>query len=134
PESTVVLEPGRLIAGLYDGLLGIAPEETREILAHMPEDHATEKVRDKDVTFKVKLLRLQERLLPEWDELPVLEEFEGTLDELRDKTRSELAETIRTNGERDTIDAYIKQLVEQTEYDIPDALIEQEADELLHQR
>jgi trigger factor len=91
-------------------------------------------VRDKDVTFKVKLLRLQERLLPEWDELPVLEEFEGTLDELRTKTRDELAENLRLSSEREAIDAYIKQLVEQTSYDIPDALIEQEADDLLHQR
>ena len=134
PESTIVLEPGRLIAGLYDGLLGISPDEEREIIAHMPDDHANENVRDKDVTFKVKLLRLQERLLPEWDELPVLEEFEGTLDELREKTRAELAENLRTNSERETIDAYIKDLIEQTSYDIPDAMIEQEADDLLHQR
>lgn len=134
PELNVVLESGRLLSGLFDGLLGIMPGETREIVAHMPADHENERVRDKDVTFNVKLVRLQERLLPDWDELPVLEEFEGTLDELREKTRGELAELIRTSGERETIDAYIKQLVEQTEYDIPDALIEQEADELLHQR
>jgi trigger factor len=100
----------------------------------MPEDHANENVRDKDVTFKVKLLRLQERLLPEWDELPVLEEFEGTLDELRAKTREELAENLRLSAERETIDAYVKQLIEQTSYDVPDAMIEQEADQLLHQR
>jgi trigger factor len=134
PETNVVLESGRLLPGLYDGLLGITPGETREVVAHMPADHENEKVRDQDVTFKVHLVRLQERLLPEWDELPVLEEFEGSLDELREKTRGELAETIKNNGERDTIDAYIKQLVEQTEYDVPDALIEQEADSLLHQR
>jgi trigger factor len=134
PESTIVLEPGRLIPGLYEGLLGISPDEEREIVAHMPEDHANENVRDKDVTFKVKLLRLQERLLPDWEELPVLEEFEGTLDELRAKTREELAENIRLSSERETIDGYIKQLVEQTNYDIPDAMIEQEADQLLHQR
>src|SRR6185436_1094019 len=124
----------RVVPGLYEGLLGIQPDETREITAHIAEDHANEKVRDQDVTFKVKLLRIQERLLPEWDELPVLEEFEGTLDELREKTRAELAENIRTSAERTTIDAYITRLVEQTQYDIPDALIEQEADDLLHQR
>lgn len=134
PETNVVLEPGRLLPGLFEGLLGIEPDETREIVAHMPDDHENEKVRDKDVTFKVHLVRLQERMLPEWDELPVLEEFEGTLDELREKTRGELAETQRNNQQRETIDAYLKQLVEQTEYDIPDALIEQEADEMLHQR
>jgi trigger factor len=134
PETNVVLEPGRLIPGLFEGLIGIEPGETREIVAHMPDDHENEKVRDKDVTFNVKLVRLQERLLPEWDELPVLEEFEGSLDDLREKTRSELAENIRNNAERETVDAYLKQLVEQTEYDIPDAMIEQEADQLLHQR
>ncbi len=134
PETNVVLEQGRLIPGLYEGLLGIEPDETREIVAHMPEDHENERVRDKDVTFKVTMKRLQERILPEWDELPVLEETEGTLDELREKTRGELAETLRSNQEREVIDAYLKQLVEQTEYDIPDALIEQEADQLLHQR
>nr|MDQ2999253.1 trigger factor [Chloroflexota bacterium] len=134
PESTIVLEPGRLVPGLYEGLLGISPDEEREVIAHMPEDHANENVRDKDVTFKVKLLRLQERLLPEWDELPVLEEFEGTLDELRAKTREELTENLRLNSERETIDAYVKQLIEQTGYDVPDAMIEQEADQLLHQR
>ena len=134
PESTIVLEPGRLVPGLYEGLLGISPDEEREVIAHMPEDHANENVRDKDVMFKVKLLRLQERLLPEWDELPVLEEFEGTLDELRAKTREDLAENLRLNSERETIDAYIKQLIEQSSYDVPDAMIEQEADDLLHQR
>jgi trigger factor len=134
PESTVVLEPGRLVAGLYDGLLGIAPDETREVVATMPDDHANEKVRGKDVTFNVKLLRVEERLLPEWDELPVLEEFEGTLDDLREKTRAELVENTRNADQREAIDTYITTLVGQTEYDIPDALIEQEADELLHQR
>jgi len=134
PESTVVLEPGRLIPGLYEGLLGIVPDETREVVGHMPADHANEKVRDQDVTFKVKLLRIQERLLPEWDELPVLEEFEGSLDELREKTRADLVQNMRTSAERNTIDAYITQLVQQTDYDIPDAIIGQEADSMLHQR
>jgi trigger factor len=134
PESTLVLEPDRLVPGLFDGLIGIGADETREVLVHMPEEHANEKVRDKDVTFKVTANRIQERLLPEWEELPVLEEIEGTLDDLRAKTREELAESLKNQGERDTIDSYIKQLVEQTEYDIPDAMIEQEADEMLHQR
>jgi trigger factor len=134
PESTLILEPGRLVPGLFDGLLGIEAGQTREVVAHMPEDHANENLRDKDVTFKVTANRIQERLVPEWEELPVLEEVEGTLDDLRAKTREELAEGLKNQQERDTVDRYIKQLVEQTEYDIPDALIEQEADEMLHQR
>lgn len=134
PESTLVLEPGRLVPGLYEGLIGMVPNETRAIIVQMPEDHANERVRGKEVTFQVKLLRLQERLLPEWDELPVLEEFEGNLEELREKTRAELADDLRETAERETLDVYLRQLIAQTEFDIPDALIEQEADQLLHQQ
>ncbi|MFL5807254.1 MAG: trigger factor [Roseiflexaceae bacterium] len=133
-ESTLVMEPDRLIKGLYEGLLGIEPDETREITVQMPEDHANEQVRGKEVLFKVALERIQERLLPEWDELPMLEEVEGTLDELRAKTRTELEERAHDVAERAVLDAYIGQLVAQTEYDIPDAMIAREADELLHQQ
>jgi trigger factor len=128
------MEPDRLVGGLYEGLLGIQPDETREITVQMPEDHANEKVAGKEVQFQIKLLRIQERLLPDWEELPVLEEFEGTLDELRAKTRKELEEAARESAERETADAFIKQLVEQSTYDVPDALIEREADELLHRQ
>ncbi|MEM8533493.1 MAG: trigger factor [Chloroflexota bacterium] len=131
PESTMVLEPDRLAEGLFDGLIGIETEETREINVRMPEDHPNEQIRDKDVLFKIKLISLQERLLPDWEELPTLEEFEGTLDELRDKTRKELEETAEQEMKRTTVDEYVKQLTEQTEYDIADAMIQREAERLL---
>jgi trigger factor len=134
PESTLILEPDRLVPGLYEGLLGIVPDETRELTLHMPEEHTNEQVRGKDVLFKVKLLRLQQRLLPDWDEVPLLEEFEGTLDELRAKTRAELEESAREAAEQATADAYVKELVGQMTYDLPDALIAQEADYMLHQQ
>ena len=133
-ESTLVMEPDRLVSGLYEGLLGIQPDETREITVQMPEDHANDKVAGKEVQFKIKLLRIQERLLPDWEELPVLEEFEGTLDDLRAKTRRELEDTARESAARETTDAFIKQLVEQSAYDIPEAMIEREADDLLHRQ
>lgn len=133
-ESTLVMEPDRLIPGLYEGLLGIEIGQKREINVLMPEDHANEQVRGKEVLFEVELDSIQERLLPDWDEVPMLEEVEGTLDELRAKTRAELQESAREVAERNTIDAYMSQLIAQTEYDIPDALIEREAHELLHQQ
>jgi len=134
PESDLIMEPDRLVPGLFDGLVGIQPDETREVTVHMPEDHANEQVRGKDVVFKVTVKRVQERLLPDWDELPVLEEFEGPLDELRAKTRSDLEENARKEAERAVVDEYVKRLIEQTEFDIPDAMIEHEALHLLEEQ
>jgi trigger factor len=133
-ESTLVLEPERLVPGLFEGLLGIEVGEKRTLNIQMDEDHANEQVRGKEVRFEVEVKDIQERLLPDWDELPTLEEFEGTIDELRAKTREELVENAKTSAEREALNSYIEQVIEQTEYDIPDAMIENEAHEMLHQQ
>ena len=133
-DSTLVLEADRLVPGLFDGLLGTTVDETREITVTMPEDHANEQVAGKDVVFKVTLKEIQERILPDWDELPTLEDLDGTLDELREKTRSEMTTAEQRNAENKVVDSYIQTLVESTEWDLPDALIEQEADALLHEQ
>jgi trigger factor len=134
PDSTLVLEPERLVPELYEGLLGMNVDETRDIVAHMPEDHENEDVRDKDVTFKVQLVGIQERLLPDWEELPVLEEFEGTLDDLRTDVRQTLEENARTTAEKNVVDAYIQQLIAQTSYDVPEVMIRETAEEMLEQQ
>ena len=77
---------------------------------------------------------IQERLLPDWDEVPVLENFEGSLDELREKTRADLEESARTLAERKVLDTFIEQVIAGTAYDIPDVLIHERAHELLHEQ
>lgn len=86
------------------------------------------------MSFSVKILGMKERQLPDWEELPTLEEFEGSLDELREKTRSELEITAQTNAERSALDKYIEQLLSQSEIDLPDVMVEREADNLLKER
>jgi trigger factor len=129
--STLILEPNRLADGLYEGLLGTTVGQTLQIISHMPDDHTNEKLRGKEITFEVHVLGMKERLPADWAELPTLEEFDGTLEELREKTRGELAENARTIAERDAVDTYIRLLLEQSQLDIPDALIEREADSML---
>lgn len=131
PEQTLDIVEGRLVDELYTGLLGVAVGDQLEIAATLPEDHGNEQVRGKEVTFKVEVLGMQERLLPEWEELPTLENFEGSLDDLRTKTRADLEESMRNSAERKTIDSYIEQLVAQTSYDIPDVMVEQMAESIL---
>ena len=133
-DSTLVLEPNRLIDGLFEGVLGIEADETREVTVTMPEDHANDQVAGKDVTFKVTLKEIQERMLPDWDELPTLEEVEGTLDDLRATTRTEMVEANRKSAENVAVDSYIGKLVNEVDWDLPEALIEQEADALLHEQ
>lgn len=132
--SEMVLDEKRLAPGLFDVLVGANVDDVVETDSHLPDDHPNEKVRDRDVRFVVKINNIQERLLPEWDELPTLEEFEGTIDELREKTCTELEASSKLNAERSVVNNFIDQLVKGSSFDIPDVLIEQEADALLQQQ
>ncbi|PDW04618.1 trigger factor [Candidatus Viridilinea mediisalina] len=134
PEQTLDLVEGRLVDELYQGLLGVTVGNTVEVKAAMPDDHPQEQVRGKEVVFKVEVLGMQERILPAWEELPALEEFEGSLEELRAKTRTELEASLRDGAERKTIDAFIDQLVQQTTFDVPDVMVENYANTLLEEQ
>lgn len=134
PEKTLDLVDGRLVDELYQGLLGVTLGSKVEVSASMPADHPQEEVRGKDVVFKVEVLGMQERVLPAWDELPALEEFEGSLEDLREKTRLELEASLRSDAESQTIDAYIGQLVQQTLFDVPDAMIANYANTMLEEQ
>lgn len=133
PDSTLVMETQRLVPELYEGLLGASIDEEREIVAQMPEDHPNERVSGKEVTFKVRVVGIQERVLPDWDELPVLEEFEGTSDDLRAKTRADLEHNAREAAEKNLIDDFVEEVIAHTEYDVPDVMIEDSAQEMLEE-
>lgn len=131
-EETLDLEPGHLVDELYEGLIGMNIGEKKEIVAVMPDDHAEESIRGKKVSFKVELLGIKRRIVPAWEELPSLVNFEGTLDDLRAKVRADLEAAERRRAEQALLNAYIEQLVEQTIFDIPDVMIHELARSLLH--
>jgi FKBP-type peptidyl-prolyl cis-trans isomerase (trigger factor) len=63
--------------------LGWKSAKIVRISAFLPDDHAAPKMRGAPVVFDVTLRRIQERNLPDWEELPTLESFEGSLAEFK---------------------------------------------------
>lgn len=105
--------------------------EVREITAVMAEDHTSEQVRGKEVTFRVEVVGIQERMLPEWEELPLLEEAEGTLEELREQTRQSIAAAAQSRSEQRLLDQFMEQVIAETTYDVPDVLLRETAEDIL---
>lgn len=132
PEVNVVLEPQRLIPGIYEGLLGVTIDETREITTQLPDSEEHEDLRGKDITFRIHVTNIQERVLYDWDEIPALEEFEGTLDDLRDQTRKNLEQSIQQTAENRLFESFIEQIIEQTTYDVADVTLQQVAEQMLN--
>lgn len=131
PSTDLILEPGRLVEGLMEGVVGMSIGENRQIPSIMPDDYSDEKLRGVPVVFDVTVRRIQERILPEWDEIPTLENFEGTLTEFKHKTSDDLAKNASTNAETRVVNAFIEFLIGQAVFDYGDVSIELEADRIL---
>lgn len=131
PSTDLILESGRLIPGLMEGVIGMNIGDQKNIDATMPDDYSDEDLRGAAVVFDVTVRRIQGRILPEWDELPTLEESEGSLADLKHKTSDDLAKNARQNAENRVVNEFIDALVAGAEFDYSDIMIEQEADRLL---
>ena len=131
PSTDLILEPGRLIPGLMEGVIGLVVGDQKSIVTTMPDDYSDVDMRGAEVVFEVNVTRIQERILPDWDELPTLENAEGNLADLKQRTSDELAKNARSNAENRVVNGFIDMLVAGTEYDYPEVMIEQEADRVL---
>ncbi len=133
-ETTVVLQDGRLISEYYQGLLGVQVDESRTITARIPDDHENTELRGKEVTFNVQVMSIQERILPEWEELPELENFDGTLDDLRQSIREKLEDSSRSMAETYLYEQFLEEVIAGSEFDIADATIAMIAEQILNQQ
>jgi trigger factor len=118
-----------LLPGLFDGLLGATPGETREVSVTLPEDYRRVELAGQEATFKVGVKEIKQRQLPEIDDELARESGAGeTLAELREK----LEERLRAVSERDRVfeqqKAAIDQLVAASELEVPEVLIHEEID------
>ncbi len=134
PDTTIVLEDGRLIPEYYQGIMGVQVDESRSIVARIPDDHENPELRGKEVTFNVTVVGIQERILPDWEELPELENFEGTLDDMRQQVRDKLEDSSRSMAETYVYEQFLEQVINRSEFDISEATIEIVAEELLNQQ
>jgi trigger factor len=130
-STDLILEPGRLVEGLMDGIIGMTIGENRQISSFMPDDYSDENLRGVPVVFDVTVRRIQERILPDWDEIPTLEQFDGTLTDFKHKTSDDLAKNASRNAETRIVNAFIEFLIAQATFDYGDASIEIEADRIL---
>lgn len=73
-------------------------------------------------------------MLPDWEELPTLTEFEGDFDALRQNSRERLEKASEDKARRSVIDQFLDRLASETEFDIPEAMVRERAEELFHQQ
>ncbi len=130
----VEIAEGKLIPGMVEGIVGMKPEETKDVEVTFPEDYPQEDLAGKPAVFTITLNELKTKELPELDDDFAQEvsddEFEtfAAYKESLEKQFKEQAEE-QTNS---NINAAIASLLlEQNTVDLPESLIQEEVTNVL---
>lgn len=130
----VELAEGKLIEGMVEGIVGMNPEETKEVAVTFPEDYPKEDLAGKPAVFSITLKELKAKELPELDDefAEEVSEFE-TIAELRESIEKQFQEKAERETKNNINDAIAEALLAQSTVELPETLIQEEVTNLLTQ-
>jgi len=125
---------GQIVKDLDDGLIGMQPGEERQVEVTFPDDYFKEELVGQKVVFKVRLNEIREEILPELDDAfakSISDKYES-LDILKTKIRENLRNGYEKRVEQELNEQIFQQLIEQTEFEVPETLVEGELEHILN--
>lgn len=113
------------IPGFEEQLIGKKKGDTVEVKVTFPEDYFEDSLKGKEVTFEVVIHEIKEKELPELDDefAKDVSEFD-TLEEYKNDIREKLEKEARDKEKVDFENKVIEKVVEASELDIPEAMVE----------
>jgi len=117
------------IPGFEEQIVGHNINEEFDVNVKFPEDYRVEELKGKDAVFKVKLLSIKYKELPELNDdfAKDVSEFD-TLDELKEDIKRELKEQYDRSAEEEMKENAVKAVVANSKVDIPEVMIDRQID------
>lgn len=134
--AEIEVREGVLIPELFAVLPGAKVDETREAEIDLAEDHVDPKLAGKKATVRATLRGVKEKTLPELDDELAKDLSDGaqeTVAAFREAVRQDLEETARRVEEIAFEQAAVKAVVEKSQTEVPDALVDRELDRRLEE-
>jgi len=131
----VTIGAKRMIAGFEEGLVGAKAGDELTLDLAFPEEYAHKEVAGKPVQFTVKVNSVEAAKLPELDE-EFAKSFgigDGSLDALREEVRQNMEREMKQAITEGNKQAVMDKLMELNQIDVPQALVESEAESLKQQ-
>lgn len=130
----LVLGSDMMIPGFEDEMLGLKKGDKKEFNITFPKDYHKKDFQKKKVTFKVEMKRVEEPKAPELNE-EFFEKMTGKKQKL-DDIKKQIVDNIKAKKEEEAAQKqendYIEALLKKTKVEVPDSLIEEEAQNILH--
>ena len=130
----LVLGSGQFIPGFEDQVVGMSAGEERDITVTFPEEYHEASLAGKEAVFHVKCNEVKETILPELDDefAKDVSEFD-TLDEYRASIRERLEKAAEADAQSAFESALIEKAGDNMTADIPDAMIEEQMDNMIRE-
>ncbi|PSB00653.1 trigger factor [Merismopedia glauca] len=128
------LSEGRFLDDIVKGIIGMNIGETKEVSVEFPDDYPREDLAGKTTLFTISLKDLKEKELPALDDdfAQEVSEFE-TLSELQSSLEQQFQEKAEQGATANIENAILKELLNYTEIDLPETMIQQEVETMLRQ-
>jgi len=126
-DFTVEVGSGQFIPTFEEKLVGLKPEEEKEIEVSFPEDYGYKKWAGKTISFHVKIKEIKEKILPSLDDefAKDLGDY-SSLEEFKAKLRGEIEKEKELALESQLKDRLVDQLLEATPFEVPESLVEEQ--------
>nr|WP_289036794.1 trigger factor [uncultured Allobacillus sp.] len=123
------------IPGFEEQLVGKSAGEETEIKVTFPEDYQAEELAGKEATFKVNIHDIKYKEVPELDDefAKDVDDDVETLDELKEKTKQRLIDEEENEIENQKRETLINKASENSEIDIPQAMVDNELDRMVQE-
>ena len=132
-NHSLTLGSGTFIPGFEDQLIGCAADEEKDVVVTFPEQYQASELAGKEATFKCKIHKVEETILPEIDDefAKDVSETCETLDDLKkeitERLKTERQQTVDNQFEENVISAVLANM----KADIPEAMIESQTDSIV---
>lgn len=123
------------IPGFEEQVVGMKVNEEKEIEVTFPEEYPASELKGAKATFKVKVNEIKEKVARDFDE-ELFEDLGMEGVNSRESLEKELEANMKAHKEMEAENKYVDTLLEEvgknTEVDIPEEMVEEEVDRLMH--
>ena len=130
----LVIGSHSFIPGFEEQLIGMKPEETKDINVTFPENYHAENLKGKEVRFNVTVHEIKKKVLPELNDEFVKElkyENVNTVEELRNYTKENILSRKENDAKNKAENDLMDKIADITEVEIPEAMIKSELDSMV---
>jgi trigger factor len=137
-DHVVQIGSDYLLKDMGDQLIGMSVGEAKDISVKIPESYsANTSIAGKEVMFHVSVKGVQKNQLPELNDdfaknVEPKNKFDS-MEDMKQKIRSELESHARGNAQRETKDLVIKKIVEMNPIEVPESLVEEQIKHMVAQ-